>query len=186
MLPSLLSTRLHLSQAADADFDSLSAIWSHPDVRRFLFADRPVPRGHVSVLLGSSNAEEGEGLGTWVVRLRGDRDIVGSASLIRASSSARYEPRLAGLVEPTLAIDPSKQRHRFGVETLTLLADYAFGPLAQLQLAATVDAPNEPAIRFTERFGFALLSTVPGPIHQLRTYTLSRAAYAQRSDGRAA
>lgn len=179
-----MSTHLDLSHAVEADLDSLVAIWNHPDVQRFLY-DRPVERDYAHAYLTQVDAEDG--LGLWSIRRHGQPRIVGSAALIRVSpSTANDESRLSGLVEPVVAIDPEtkKKGEHLGREVLRLLLDHAFQGMGLHQVAATVHAQNSKAISLINWFGFAPLSVVLGPIHQLHTYTLSAAAYAERSAAR--
>lgn len=179
MLPHLSSSRLELVETTAADLEELVDLWNHPEVRRFLFDDEPVARDHAAELIGTMQSRQTEGLGSWTVRLHGGSALIGQAGLMPTTSSAIYEPKLSGLVEPVVAIHPDFQRQGLPREALTLPLTHAFETLGLDRLAAAVDAPNTASCRLIEGLGFTLLNEVPGPDYVLRTYVITATAMAQ-------
>jgi ribosomal-protein-alanine N-acetyltransferase len=175
------SARLELTETTETDLSAVVAIWNLPVVRRFLFDDEQVSLIGRLHSCPSMRSYAAAGLGSWSVRRRGGEPIIGTAGLMPASTSAQHEPRLRGLVEPVIAIHPDVQRQGFGREVMDVLPTYAFERLKLGAVAAAVDAPNAPSVRLVEALGFTLLSVVPGPVHQLRTYTLVPVAYRTRA-----
>jgi [ribosomal protein S5]-alanine N-acetyltransferase len=177
MLPALTSSRLALTETAPGDLEDVTRLWNDRDVRRFLFDNRPISPDQARALVERMQAETGTGLGSWSVRRRSQPDIIGTAGLMPASTSAEYEPRLTGLIEPVIAIAPPMQRQGIAREALSSLLRHAFHTLGLDQVAAAVDVPNIASVRLVETFGFKLVSEVPGPVYALRTYTLPARNY---------
>jgi GNAT superfamily N-acetyltransferase len=80
-----------------------------------------------------------------------------------------------------IAIHPDVQHQGFDREVMDVLLTDALERLKHGAVAAAVDAPNAPSVRLVEALGFTLLSVVPAPVHQLRTYTLVSEAYRTRA-----
>ena len=175
MLPELRTARLALAPAADADLDALWALWTDPDVRRFLFDDVAVTRELAAATLADTRAAADRGLGLWVVRARdGGPAPVGCAGLLPVTTAAEFEPRLAGLVEPLVALHPSCWGRGYAAEALAALVRHAFDTLGLDRLAAVADVPNAASDRMLRRAGFRALGECDGPRHRLRTYLSER------------
>jgi len=149
----------------------LHGCWNHPDVRRYLFDDYVVTQAMAQGLLDHCLAVQNDGLGLWMVSLRDEDTFIGCAGLNPVGIAAHYEPRLAGLLEPLVALDPQYWHGGYAREALRELLDYGFITLDRPTIAAVNDAPNLASERMLLKTGFSLLSQKPGPRHPLCTYT---------------
>jgi RimJ/RimL family protein N-acetyltransferase len=172
MLTPLETPRLDLRPAHAADLPHLRSLWNRPQVRRFLFDDPPVDQATASAALDACLAQMDQGLGLWLCAERGRTELLGCAGLLRVTSAAEYEPRLAGQVEPLLAFEPRVWGLGYASESLAVLIRYGFGALGLDRLVAVHDAPNLASERMLRAARFSLLSKVPGAKHELCTYLL--------------
>lgn len=170
MQPILQTPRLRLRPAAHSDADALWALWTDPAVRRFLWDDRVISPSEAAATLGDCLALAPIGLGLWVAEVRDANALVGCAGLLPVSTAAAYDPRLAGLVEPLVALAPAVWGHGYAGEALDALLAHAAGALGLARLAGVTDVPNVASDRMLQRAGFDVLGEVPGPRFQLRTY----------------
>jgi RimJ/RimL family protein N-acetyltransferase len=173
----LTTERLALHPSTDADLDALWTLWTDRDVRRFLWDDREISRDEAAATLADCQALADQGLGLWTIipRYESSLDargptILGCAGLLPVTVAAEYEPRLAGLVEPVVALFPVAQRHGYAVEALSTLRDHAARQLGLTRLAGLTDVPNTASDRMLRRAGFTPLGECDGPRHRLRTY----------------
>src|SRR5919107_1574552 len=95
MLPRLLTPRLTLRPARPPDLDALWALWTDPEVRRFLWDDQVISREWAAESLTATRALESAGLGLWSVERRGTPGLVGCAGLRLADSAGSGEPLVA-------------------------------------------------------------------------------------------
>ena len=182
MLPDLTSPRLQLQVVSPADLDSLWTLWIDPDVRQYLFDDVAIPQERAAEILVDSVALAADGLGLWPMRLLGSSSLIGCVGLFPVSTVVEYEPRLAGAVEPLVALAPSVWHRGLATEALATVINYAFEDRGMSQLAAVVDVPNTASHRLVTRLGFEQLSECAGPRYRMRTYTLSPAAFASATN----
>jgi [ribosomal protein S5]-alanine N-acetyltransferase len=174
--PTLATTRLVLRPAAGTDLHELWTCWSDRDVRRFLFDGRAPSVEETTQVLGNALRLAPQGMGLWMLMLRWPqaeaRQFVGCAGLLPVTLAARHEPRIAGLVEPMVALLPLHWHQGLANEALSALREHAFGTLRLARLAAVHDLPNHASGRMLRRQGFRSLSEVDGPYHRIRTYLL--------------
>lgn len=177
MLPALRTPRLALRPAAAGDLDALWALWTEPSVRRFLWDDRIVERDEAAATLAECVALAERGLGLWLVHpLAADAEApapdepVGCAALLPVSTAADFEPRLAGLVEPLVALHPRAWGRGYAAEALAAAQRHAVEALGLDRLAGVTDVPNLASDRMLRRAGFVPLGECAGPRHPLRTY----------------
>jgi len=173
-LPALSSSRLRLVPAAETDLDTLQQLWNDPQVRLYLFDDAIVTREKAQSVLDDALALAGRGLGLWLLRMHDAERTLGCIGLLPATSVAEREPRLTGLVEPVVALEPAVWRQGYAVEALTRVIEYAFTTLGLAELAGAADVPNLASRKMLERTGFELLSERDGPRYRLCTYLLTR------------
>ncbi|MGZ8470669.1 MAG: GNAT family N-acetyltransferase [Gemmatirosa sp.] len=177
MQPTLATTRLVLRPAQASDLDALWALWTGPEVRRFLWDDRRIARDEATATLADCLALAPRGLGLWLLAPRDDdARTIGCAGLLPAGTAAEHEPRLAGLVEVLVALAPDAWGHGHATETLAALQAHAARTLGLSQLAAVTDVPNVASDRMLRRAGFAVLGGTTGPRHPLRSYVWDAAA----------
>ena len=174
MQPPLSSSRLALRPAQIEDFPYLHGLWSESLVRRYLFDDRYVSLELARSVLATCLEGRERGTGLWIVQGAGGSARLGCIGLNPTAMVAEAEPRLAGLLEPVVALHPSHWRQGYAVEALGSVLRYAFETLDQERLAGATDVPNLASARMLERLGFVALSEVQGPRYLLRTYLLRR------------
>lgn len=180
-LPALTTRRLEFTPVTQENVDVAWAVWRDPDVRRYLFDDVPVTRERVEDILRDVVAGHAEGLGVWTARLRGADSVVGTAGLLRVTTSVAYDPTLAGAVELLAAFEPAVWGHGYATEALEGVVDYAFGVVGLSRVTAVVDVPNEASHRLIQRLGFTPTGESPGPRYRFRTYVLTPDRFAVRS-----
>ena len=173
-LPTFAIAPATLVPATAADVDALWTIWRDPEVRRYLFDDEPVERVRAVEVLEACLGEAARGLGLWTIRVGPAAEVVGCAGLMPAGGVVAYDPGLAGLVEPIVALAPAVWRRGYAVATLRALVGHAFGTLDLPRLAGATDVPNEASHRMLVRAGFVPRRECSGVKHRLRTYLLER------------
>ncbi len=169
--PIIPTARGRLVPATRNDLEALWAIWREPDVRRYLFDDQEVSHERAAEVLDACLAEGAHGRGLWTIHVENERTLVGCAGLMPVSV-AEYDPALAGMVEPIVALAPSWWGRGHAIEALRVLVDYAFGGLALERLAGAADVPNEASHRMLLSAGFVPQRECDGPHYRIRTYVL--------------
>ncbi len=175
--PSLSTARLTLDPATESDLDALWSIWRDADVYRYLFDDVPVTRERATAILRDGREVSADGLGLWVVRLRGAPQVLGCVGLMRVSTMAEYDEHLTGAVEPLAALAPGVWGRGYAREALGAVISYAFAALGLPEIAAVNDVPNEASDRLVRHLGFHLTGECDGPRYRLRTYRLTAQAF---------
>jgi RimJ/RimL family protein N-acetyltransferase len=181
MQPTLITARLQLRPAQPDDVDALWRRWTDPGVRRYLWDDRAITREEAAAALADCRALGAQGLGLWLVWLADAAGAAGAtrpsgdsargcAGLLPVSTAADYDARLAGLIEPLVALAPSAWGRGYASEALAELVRYAHARLGLDRLAGVTDVPNAASDRMLRRVGFRVLGEAPGPRHPLRTY----------------
>ena len=174
--PALVTERLQLRPVGPSDVDALWALWIEPEVRRFLWDDRIIAPDEAAATVNDCLSLRDAGLGLWMLDRRdvpeGAGRTIGCAGLLPVSTAAEFEPRLAGLVEPLVALAPGVWRQGYAHEALSALLVYAKGSLGLSRLAGVTDVPNVASDRMLRRVGFTVLGETAGPRHPLRTYVL--------------
>jgi RimJ/RimL family protein N-acetyltransferase len=176
--PTLTTPRLALRPVEPSDVDALWSLWTDADVRRFLWDDRAITRDEAAATVNDCVSLRDQGLGLWMIETGAganpspDRQpaAMGCAGLLPVSTAAEYEPRLAGLVEPLVALVPNVWGRGYAHESLSALVTYAATTLGLSRLAGVTDVPNTASDRMLRRAGFVVLGETPGPRHALRTY----------------
>ena len=190
MQPILTTARLELRPAEPVDAHALWMLWTDPAVRRYLWDDRAITPREAAATVADCVALRTQGLGLWLVRPAGAvshveraaRALMGCAGLLPVSTAAEHDARLAGLVEPLVALAPSVWGRGYAHEVLLALLHYAAGALGLRRLAGVTDVPNVASDRMLRRAGFAVLGEVPGLRHRLRTYLWQAAEGSAGSD----
>jgi RimJ/RimL family protein N-acetyltransferase len=174
------TSRLTLRPVSGSDLSDLWRMWTDPEVRRFLWDDRVISREEAATTIADCEALSAGGLGLWVLHTRDAIDstpAIGCAGLFPVTTAATYEPRVAGLVEPLVALRPEHWGRGYAAEALQALIEHARSTLGLTQLAAVSDVPNVRSDRMLRRAGFNELSETDGPRYRLRTYLLNMPAH---------
>jgi ribosomal-protein-alanine N-acetyltransferase len=162
----LTTPRLTLRPIAPGDAAILHLHWDHPEVRRFLFDDRPVAREFVDDIVAESERTfERHRYGMWAVL--DDVRIVGVCGL-RAGDE--------GAVELLYSLDPDRWRHGLMTEAARAVLDHA-ARLGLSEITAETDEANAASARLAERLGMRPAGTRHGHLGLLCrfvTHTSSR------------
>lgn len=142
----LRTERLELDPFASHDLDALHALFTAPEVRRYLLDDEVVSRDWVEEEIAQSQArfEAGEG-GLWSVHERGSSDIVGFVGF-----RPFFEPPELQLLYGFL---PACWGRGLATEAATAAVDHAFAVLGFREVRAATDVPNTASIAVLERLG---------------------------------
>ncbi len=147
----LRTERLELVLFSDQHLDTLHALWTEPDVRRYLWDDRIISRQEVAGVIEASRASfEQDGLGFWVLVLSGSKEPVGFAGLRGFDD--------AGEVEILYGLAPNYWRRGLATEAARRVLRFAFEDLELEEVFAGADPPNIRSFRVMERLGFKLHS----------------------------
>lgn len=141
MQPALSTARLSLRPVTLGDVDTLRTVWTDPLVRKYLWDDREISREEAATTLAAGT-------------------LLGCADLLPVSTAAEYDPRLAGLVEPLVALTPRAWGRGYAAEALAGLQRYARSALGLERLAGVTDVPNAASDRMLRRAGCRVLGEV--------------------------
>jgi len=145
-LPTLNGSRVLLRPLAAADLDALFAIFSDPEVSRFLAIPRHLDRADTERFLASIH--EGFRTGSlyqWGIEHGGL--LAGTCTL----GGIDWENRRA---EVGFALARACWGQGIMPDALRVLVEHAFGPLNLHRIEADVDPRNEASVRLLEKLGF--------------------------------
>jgi RimJ/RimL family protein N-acetyltransferase len=147
--PRLSTPRLDLEPLLPEALAEVRAVWTDPDVRRYLFDDRVVSTERARELLEASARDFGErGFGLWALHSRLAEPLIGFCGL--AQPPGALEPQLMyGLV-------PAYWGRGLATEAARAVLEHGFGELAVRVVAANTDAANAASVRVLERLGMRL------------------------------
>jgi RimJ/RimL family protein N-acetyltransferase len=165
MIPTIRTERLTLAPATDADLDALLALWTDPDVRRFLWDDREISRDEAAGVLADCISASEDGLGLWTVRVGDEDALAGCVGLLPANPPPG--------TEPLAAFHPRHWGSGYATEALRALLDHAFATLRLPALVAAVDVPNAASQTLVERLGFHRVEEIQGPKYRMIRYALA-------------
>jgi RimJ/RimL family protein N-acetyltransferase len=140
----LVTARLELRPCGPADVDALHALWTDPEVRRFLWDGEVIPRQRAAAAVADSAASFArEGFGQWVVRRAGTPEPVGFCGLRRVDDE----------VELLYGLWPAHQGLGLASEASRAVLRHGFGALGLARIVARTDPPNRASVRVMERLG---------------------------------
>lgn len=143
-LSTLHTARLTLRPWTLGDIDELHALWTRPEVRRYLWDDQTITRERAEATVHEFMAPQEEGLGGWVVLDRSSGTLVGFAALIR---------REPGDPELMYGLAPEWWGRGIATEAGRAVLAYAFSALNCERVTAATDVPNVASARVMERLG---------------------------------
>ena len=156
-LPTLTTSRLVLRPWERPDVDTLHAMWTHPDVRRYLWDDLIISRDQVRDVVESHLASSAAfGIGFWTVSTREDSATAGFCGFRSQEGEAEIE-LLYGLL-------PEYWGRGFATESAQAALDYLWGNTVFPSVWAHTDAPNAKSIAVLRRLGMRLYSSTPSRI----------------------
>lgn len=159
-LPVLGTPRLILRPWELGDTDALHALWTSPDVRRYLWDDVVISRERAEETVREAiDLAAREDLGQWLVLDRASGMVAGFCGLIRR------EPEEAP--ELLYGLSPEWWGRGLATEAAQAVLDYGFNRLKCARITAATDPPNEASQRVMQRLGMCF--THRGTLNGLET-----------------
>ncbi len=140
------TARLRLHPLAEADVDELHALWSSPEVRKYLWDDEVIARERTASLVEQSlHLFAAHGYGLWGARLHDREELVGFGGFWYFHTP----PKL----ELLYGIAPEHWNRGLATEIAQALVRYGFEELGFSEVWASTDAPNAASARVLEKAG---------------------------------
>jgi RimJ/RimL family protein N-acetyltransferase len=162
----LTTERLVLRPVAGQDHAGLTAHWTAPEVRRFLFDGAiQTPAEITQAIEDSTRNFAAAGYGLWLIQETGATELAGTAGL-RALEDL-------GL-EIIYSLAPSVRGKGYATEAARALVQYALGPLGLPHVLAEVDDGNSASVAVVERLGLTPFAVEAGLLGPMTRYRKSR------------
>ncbi len=141
--------RMRLRPISSSDVDALHALWTDPDVRRYLWDDRIIPRATVEEIVAQSLATfEADGYGFFALELQDQ-----SGDLIGFCGHRRAEVDVAGQVELLYGIHPTYWGEGLVAEAAREVLRFGFESCDFDRVIAATDTPNQQSVRVLQKLG---------------------------------
>ena len=145
-LPLIDTERLRLRPLAPADLDAAHALWTDPDVRRYLWDDEVIARSKAAEVIAASEASfRRHDFGWWGLRERAADELAGFCGL-------RFVDETAG-VEIGFGLAPARWNQGLATEAARACLRYAFGEKNLPRVLGMTDAANAASARVLEKLG---------------------------------
>ncbi|HTX34035.1 MAG TPA: GNAT family N-acetyltransferase [Bryobacteraceae bacterium] len=162
-LPLVRTPRLVLQPFAPEDLDALQALWTDPDVRRYLWDDQVVSRSRAAeVLAGALTGAGRHGIGYWTIRQALAGEVIGDVGF-------QFIPQTAD-VELMCCLRPQFWSLGLAAEAAGAALEYFWRTTPFPRVFARADLPNQRSIRLMERLAMRHRKTDTA----LVTYALER------------
>lgn len=162
--------RLRLRPACRSDAPALHALWTEPQVRRFLWDDVTIRLERAAEVLDKSMASFADrGLGQWLVFERGADALAGFAGLGAMEES--------GEVELLYGLHPRCWGRGLATEAARALLRLGFEELGLPRILAGADQPNLASLRVIERLGMDYERRTRTPLGWTLYYALTRESF---------
>jgi NAD-dependent deacetylase len=143
----LETSRLRMEPLLPRDVEAAHVLWTHPDVRRFLWDDRTIPLGTAEeVARASARDFARRGFGLWLLFARDRPGTLAGFCGLRTQGVGQAPELLFGL-------HPDCWRRGLAQEASRAVFDYAFATLRLPRVIAATDAPNERSARTLAALG---------------------------------
>lgn len=169
-LPTFATPRLRLRPAESGDVDALHALWTDPEVRRWLWDDTAISLETAAAALArwTSDAETRQ-LGLWVVHAAATNDLVGFVALLPMPDAPDDVELLYGLA-------PSAWGRGLATEAAEVVLAWGLGPRGLPRVVARADVPNVASLRVLARLGMTRVGREAGPAGPLERWERVRGA----------
>ena len=125
---------------------ALHALWTDPEVRRWLWDDVVIPEASARDVVTESLASfAARGFGQWAIAAREGGALFGAVGL-RGFDDGRE-------IELLYALHPARWGAGLAGEAARAVLDHGFRSLGLPRIAARADTPNRASIRLLERLG---------------------------------
>lgn len=161
------SERLKLRPFTAADLDALHALWTDPDVRRYLWDNRELSREDTAAIIEQSQAlQREEGAGLWAVLRRDQPGLFGFGGYWYFGEP----PQLQIL----FGLRPEHWGMGLATELASCLIQYGFGNLRQPRVIGATDRANVSSQRVMEKAGMRFVERVRNRSSDLMYYAIDR------------
>lgn len=161
------SSRLLLRPFAAEDLDPLHALWTDPDVRRYLWDNRSLDRDDTAAIIATSvQLHRDEAAGLWAVERRGTPGIIGFGGYWYFGEP----PQLRIL----FGLRPEHWGMGLATELATCLIQYGFGTLQLARVTGATDRANVSSQRVMEKAGMRFVERVRTRGSDLMYYAIDR------------
>ena len=157
----LETTRLSLTPFSAADAEALHQLWTEPAGRKFLWDDQLIPLEIVhEVIEAGIESFANHGFGFWVLRLKGDTELIGFCGLRHFEPAPDESPE----VEILYGLKPEFWGKGLATEASLAVLHHGFEQAKLKQIYAGADPPNQTSFRVMQRLGmeFARRVTLQG------------------------
>lgn len=177
--PMIETSRLRLRPHSVADFEACAAMWSDPDVTRYI-GGRPQTGEEVwARMMRYAGMWSLLGMGFWAVEKSASGEFIGEVGVMDArrdmSPPFRNEPEIGW------SLRPQEQGQGFATEAVTAAIQWAELKLDPPVLVCIISPENEPSLRLAAKLGFRerVRTTYHGePTIQLERPRMSRPDHA--------
>jgi len=141
--------RMRLRPISSDDVDALHALWTDPDVRRYLWDDRIIPRETVEDIVAQSLATfETDGFGFFALELQDQREsgLIGFCGHRRAEDAE-------GQIELLYGIHPTHWGEGLVAEAANEVLRFGFESCEFDRVIAATDTPNQQSVRVLQKLG---------------------------------
>ncbi|HEX6929705.1 MAG TPA: GNAT family N-acetyltransferase [Gammaproteobacteria bacterium] len=161
------SERLLLRPFATEDLDALHALWTDPDVRRYLWDNRQLTRDDtVEIIERSIALQRDEAAGLWAVEQRNTPGIIGFGGYWYFGEP----PQLQIL----FGLRPEHWGMGLATELASCLIHYGFGTLRLARVTGATDRANVSSQRVMEKAGMRFIERVRTRDSDLMYYGIDR------------
>lgn len=152
VVPELATARLRLRGHRRDDLDACLAMWSDPDVARYI-GGQPSPRDAVWLRIMQYVGHWAlRGFGYWLVEERASGRFVGEVGV--ADFLRELDPPIDGVPEAGWVIVPWAQGRGYASEALTAVLGWAETNLGDPEIACLIDPANTPSLRVAAKADF--------------------------------
>ena len=174
----IITERLKLQPVAAGDIDSLHALWTDREMRRYLFEDHIIPREQVESMVSASDAMfTSRGVGYFTLRARDDDNVIGFCGFRLFQGvedlQAKTQDDIPD-VELLYGILPDFWGEGLISEAVNAVLQHAFEECDVDRIIAVTDTPNQRSVNVLQRLGMSFLGRQEWQGLDRVFYTLSR------------
>ncbi|WP_244598383.1 GNAT family N-acetyltransferase [Rhizobium tubonense] len=151
-IPTLTTARLILRPHRLDDFNACAALWSDPEVVRFIGGVPSTREQSWSRLLRYKGSWHFLGFGFWAIEERTTGNFIGEAGFLEARRD--IEPSIEGTLETGWAMLPSAHGKGYATEALTAMIDWGRTHFPDKAMTCIIDPENAASLRVAAKLGF--------------------------------
>jgi RimJ/RimL family protein N-acetyltransferase len=149
--------RLWLRPFTSHDLDQLHHLWTDQTTSQSFWDGKKISRDEAERAVAASiSAFSKFGFGQWVILLKGQPPLIGSAGLLLPDHpfyDREVLPEDQGIVELIFAILPDYRGHGYATEAVRAVLEFSFKIGSIKRVVAIADTPNVASIRILEKVG---------------------------------